>query len=174
MSPSESSARWPMLIPPGSVVVHDGAEVVVADIVAKVELAAKLRSVAFVDVLVQELNAEVAVVAGLLVIETDRMADLMNDRAKGTSVIEVDELLPDADHADIRAAAGIDPAEGDVVSLAGALHKPDGRVLVPMCDGVEDALLVRDLAGDGVGNGAIGPAILRAFDGDGLPRHGQL
>jgi hypothetical protein len=119
--------------------MHDRIVGIGADVFAIPERDDVLAPVRAVDRLEVDVDEQVPVLPGLRVPEANRVADLVDDRAEGAIVGEVDELAA-ADAADVRRAGEpIAAAKLDVVGLRRAGDEPDGGVFVPGADGAFDA-----------------------------------
>ena len=153
----------------GSRVVHDRAVVVGAQVVAVDDVLVELRRHAGLDVLPVDRHEKVAVLAALLVPETDRVADLVDRVARRAAGAQADVLAP-ASHPDERPAP-TRIREVDVVRELGGIRRctereAEGRVRLPVCDRVRHARLVGQGGIDLIRNLAVRPPELASGDAD--------
>ena len=119
------------------------------------------RSVTLVDVLNQHLHMIVPIFTLLLVPKSHRVSDLVNYAAHTTPFGNPYCLLA-ALHSHRRSAYGflLRFFEEHPVELADPLLEPENRGLaLPMPDGVQNALRVRQILIDGVIDGPVGPQL---------------
>src|SRR5579872_3517292 len=88
------------------------------------------------------------------------MANLMNQRTGLAPVVGPNPLLA-ADHPNRGEAQAIMvfPHEPNIIGLIRARHQVDGRVMIPLGNGVVNAFRLRDVGIDDEGNHAARPAV---------------